>query len=63
MEYSMEDVRFVSLSSDSGLIGYKLSEKGASHGREFAAQVYVSAVWTKRDGKWISLFSQETPAK
>ena len=63
LEYSMEDVRFVPVSEESGLIAYKVTEKGVSHGREFTAQVYISAVWTKHRGKWICLFSQETAAK
>jgi hypothetical protein len=63
LEYSMEDVRFVPVSAESGLIAYKVTEKGVSHGREFTAQVYISAVWTKHGGKWICLFSQETAAK
>ena len=63
LEYSMEDVKFVPVSKNSGLIAYKLTEKGASHGREFTDQVYVSALWTEREGKWVCLFSQETTAK
>jgi hypothetical protein len=62
-EYSIEDVRFVPISSKSGLISYKISEKGVSHGKDFAAQVYVSSVWAKRAGQWVCLFSQETAAK
>jgi hypothetical protein len=63
VDYSMGDVRFVPLSSKSGLISYKIDEKGISHGREFTAQVYVSALWAKRGSKWVCVFSQETAAK
>ena len=63
LEYSMEDVNFVPVSKNSGLIAYKLTEKVASHGREFTDQVYVSALWTEREGKWVCLFSQETAVK
>ena len=63
LEYSMEDVKFVPVSKNSGLIAYKLTEKGASRGREFTDRVYVSALWTEREGKWVCLFSQETAAK
>lgn len=63
VEYFMEDVTFVSLSTDSGLIAYKITEKGVSHGKEFSARVYISAVWTMRQGKWVCLFSQETAAR
>jgi hypothetical protein len=61
-EYSMEDVRFVQVSANSGLITYKITEKGNSNGREFSAQVYISALWAERAGKWVCLFSQETTA-
>jgi len=63
LEYAMEDVRFVPISETAGLIAYKLTEKGASHGRDFAATVYVSALWVEREGKWVCKFSQETAAK
>lgn len=62
-DYSMGDVRFVPISPNTGLISYKIVEKGASHGKEFSAQVYVSSVWTDRQNKWVCLFSQETAAK
>jgi ketosteroid isomerase-like protein len=62
-EYTMDDVRFVQLSATSGLIAYTLTEKGTSHGREFAAKVYVSALWAERRDKWVCVFSQETAAK
>src|SRR5208282_2793619 len=37
-EYSMEGMRFIPLTSKSGLITYKIHEKGVSHGKEFSAQ-------------------------
>jgi hypothetical protein len=63
LEYSMLDVRFVPISAESGLISYRIVEKGVSHGKEFAAQVYVSAAWTQRKNQWVCVFSQETAAK
>jgi ketosteroid isomerase-like protein len=62
-EFSMESVQFLQISRDTGLICYKITEKGVSHGHEFAAQAYVSSIWTKRGKKWLCLFSQETGAK
>lgn len=62
-EFTMEDVRFARVSAESGVIAYKLTEKGTAHGKAFSAQVYASALWVKRDGKWVSLFSQETAAR
>jgi hypothetical protein len=59
----MDDVRFVPLSVTSGLIVYKITEKGVSHGRDFAVQAYISSIWAERAGKWVCLFSQETGAR
>jgi len=63
VEYFMEDVKFVSFSNDSGLLAYKIIEKGVSHGKEFSARLYISAVWTMRQGNWVCVFSQETEAR
>ena len=62
-EYTMTDVRFVALSADSGLIAYRLAQSGTSHGKEFTAKVHASALWLRRGGKWVCVFSQETAAK
>jgi hypothetical protein len=59
----MEDVKFVLLSSNSGVIPYKLTEKSRSQGKDFDAQVYAAAVCTEREGKWVCLFSQETASR
>jgi ketosteroid isomerase-like protein len=62
-DYTIEDLKFVALSSKSGLISYKIAEQGVSHGKEFKAKAYVSSVWAKHSGQWICLFSQETAAR
>jgi ketosteroid isomerase-like protein len=62
-EYTMSDIRFVPLSAESGLIVYSIAESGTSHGKEFTAKVHVSALWTKRGGKWVCVFGQETAAR
>ncbi|MGA2096145.1 MAG: hypothetical protein ABSH39_07595 [Candidatus Acidiferrum sp.] len=54
---------FVPISKDTGLVSYKTTEKGNSHGHEFTSLVYVSSVWTHRGDKWLCLFSQETAAR
>jgi ketosteroid isomerase-like protein len=62
-DYTMDDIRYVPLSGKSGLITYKISEKGVSHGRQFEAHAYISSIWTKRGKGWVCLFSQETVSK
>jgi ketosteroid isomerase-like protein len=62
-DYKIEDEKFLPVSADTGMISYYITEKGAAHGKEFTAHVYVSALWTKRGNDWVCLFSQETGAK
>jgi len=62
-EYTITGIKFVGLSPDSGLIVYHLAQTGTSHGKEFAAKINVSALWVKRAGRWVCVFSQETPAR
>ena len=62
-DYKIEDEKFLPVSADTGMISYYITEKGVSHGKEFTAHAYVSALWTKRANDWVCLFSQETAAK
>ncbi len=63
LDFTMEDVHFVKLSETSGVLAYKLTQKGIAQGHEFTNQVYASAVWVQRNGKWVTVFSQETPSR
>jgi hypothetical protein len=62
-DFTMEDVKFLQVSEKAGLISYKLTEKGVTHGKEFTAIVFVSSIWAERGGKWLCEFSQETAAR
>jgi hypothetical protein len=62
-DYSIDSVNFRQLSGKSGLITYKITETGNSHGREFTAHSYISSIWSEQSGNWQCLFSQETLAK
>jgi hypothetical protein len=59
-DYRMDNVKFVPISANSGLISYEMLEKGTSHGKDFSAHVFVSSVWIERADKWYCLFSQES---
>lgn len=63
LDFTMEDIRFVKLSATSGVVAYRLTQKGSANGHEFTSQVWASAVWVQRDGKWQTVFSQETPMR
>jgi uncharacterized protein DUF4440 len=62
-DFTMEDVKFLQVSDKAGLISYKLTEKGVTHGKDFTATVFVSSIWAERSGKWLCEFSQETAAR
>jgi hypothetical protein len=62
-DYSIEDMKFMQLSPTTGLITYKISEQGSSHGHDFSAKAFVSSIWAKRAGGWVCVFSQETGTK
>jgi hypothetical protein len=62
-DFTMEDVKFLQVSDKAGLISYKLTEKGLTHGKDFTATVFVSSIWADRGGKWLCEFSQETTAR
>jgi hypothetical protein len=62
-DFTMEDVKFLQVSDKAGLISYKLTEKGVTHGKDFTAMVFVSSIWAERNGKWLCEFSQETTAR
>ena len=62
-EFTMSDIRFVALSADTGLVVYLMDEAGTTHGKEFSAKVHVASVWSKKSGKWLCEFSQETGAR
>jgi ketosteroid isomerase-like protein len=62
-EFTMTDIKFVPLSADTGLIVYVMDEAGTSHGKDFSAKVHVASVWSKKSGKWLCEFSQETVAR
>ena len=41
---------------------YKWTGKGTDHGQPVASPVWASTVWTKKDGKWMAVFHQESAA-
>jgi uncharacterized protein YndB with AHSA1/START domain/ketosteroid isomerase-like protein len=61
-DYSMGEVKLVTLSPTSGVIIYKLTETVAGGKKDTSSEVYVSALWTQRNGKWVCVFSQESVA-
>src|SRR5262249_47360939 len=64
-EYDAGPMTIKMLGADGALVTYALKMKGTFKGKELPAHCYASAVWVRRDGKWLELHYQETiaPAK
>lgn len=59
-EYTVSQMKITLLTKDVALITYQLAQKGTFKGTELSPKNYASAVWVKRDGKWLEASYQET---
>jgi hypothetical protein len=63
-EYMLTDFKVMMIDKDSALIIYKADVKGSFKGQAFPPNpAYVSSIWTKRGGKWMAVYHQETMAQ
>ena len=60
-EYSLSDMRGTEVSADVVLLTYKFYVQLSADGQPFAGTFFASSLWAKRQGKWVSVFTQETP--
>jgi ketosteroid isomerase-like protein len=61
--YAMEDPRVLPISPNAGLIVYRITITGSDHGKKYTTSAYISALWVKRDERWVTEFFQETEAR
>lgn len=54
--------RIVWIDSNSAVVTYKWTGQGTMAGQPIPETVYASTVWTKRGGKWVAVFHQESTA-
>jgi len=60
-ELSGFDVRFVA--ANAALITYHVKAAGLDHGKAFELDGYASSLWVQRDGQWLDVLYQATPAR
>ena len=58
--YEPGPLRIVPLGKDGAVVTYTLKPKGTFRGKAVPTNSLVSAVWVRRDGKWLELHYQET---
>jgi len=54
------DVRFAA--RNAALVTYHVTAAGLDHGKAFRLDAYASSLWMKRNGAWLNVFYQATPA-
>jgi hypothetical protein len=61
-KHQISDAKAIPVSPDVAILTYKFSLTGGVTGQTPATtNVYATSVWRQRDGKWRSVFYQETP--
>ena len=59
-EYSLSKGRLMVLADDMVLLAYRASFRRP--GEEESESVLISSIWHEREGRWVNIFSQDTPA-
>lgn len=63
-EYTLTDFKVMMIDKDAALVTYKADAKGTFKGQAFSPNAtYVSTIWSKRGGKWVAVYHQETLAQ
>jgi hypothetical protein len=62
-EFTLSDERLVVLSESAVLLAYRADYRRAPRSAQPTEPeaMYVSSVWCRRDGRWVNVFSQDTP--
>ena len=59
LTFVLSDFRLVVVSPSAALLAYRARYVRA--GSTEAESMYVSSLWCERDGRWVNVFSQDTP--
>ncbi len=60
-DYTAGKMKITLLGSDAALVTYPLSLKGTFKGKELPTKNFATAVWVRKNGKWLEANYQETP--
>jgi hypothetical protein len=61
--YAIVDARVVDISGTAKLLSYRADYRRAGAGPGSTESMYVSSLWTAIDGRWLNVFSQDTPVE
>ena len=60
--YSVEGFKVAMLDAHTALLTYKARQDTLCAGKLVPSPVWVSSLYLKRDGRWLNVFYQQTPA-
>jgi hypothetical protein len=60
IDYSLSETRLMALSDDMALLAYRAEFRRT--GEEHPESVLISSIWQERQGRWVNIFSQDTPS-
>ena len=58
--WDLSDSKIQWVDANTAVHSYKWTGKGTDHGQPMPETVWNSTVWTKKNGKWMAAFHQET---
>ena len=62
-EFELHDARLMVLSDNDVLLSYRATWRRFSAGESRPREsMYVSSIWSRRSGRWVNVFSQDSPA-
>jgi hypothetical protein len=62
-DFELHDARLMVVSDDDVLLSYRADwHRVTAAGRGAAESMYVSSLWSRRNGRWVNVFSQDSPA-
>lgn len=63
-DYALSNIKVMMIDKDAALITYTAASKGTFKGQAFPdTPSFTSSVWSKRNGKWVAVYHQETMAR
>jgi hypothetical protein len=61
--FTLHDARMLTVSESAVILSYRAEfERPTSNAVSVVEWMYVSSLWCRRDGAWLNVFSQDTPA-
>jgi len=60
--FTIDQVKVTFLNDNAAVITYRWTGKGSMMGQPLPSPAWSSTTWANRNGKWVAVFHQETPA-